>query len=280
MCVNAPEYLEAFFAAQKLGCCSGQRELPLRRRRARVPARQLRRRRARVPRRVRGDGRRGARDAAGRSATTRAAPGRARRRRALLDGARDYEDAIAGAPTVLRPTREPSGDDLIFLYTGGTTGCPKGVMWRNDDLYVVALADGAAGTEPPDVATVDRAPASARRPCCPRARSCTAPACSSRSRRSPAAARSCCSTRRASTPTRSGTRSNASTSQVLTIVGDVFARPLLAALDAAPDRWDLSSSAGDHVVGCHVEPREKRGLLAHLPGVHAHRLARRVRRAS
>jgi len=28
-----------------------------------------------------------------------------------------------------------SGDDLMFLYTGGTTGMPKGVMWRQDDLY-------------------------------------------------------------------------------------------------------------------------------------------------
>ena len=33
------------------------------------------------------------------------------------------------------------GDDLIFLYTGGTTGMPKGVMWRNDDLYVALWAD-------------------------------------------------------------------------------------------------------------------------------------------
>ena len=30
----------------------------------------------------------------------------------------------------------PSGDDLVFIYTGGTTGMPKGVMWRNEDLYV------------------------------------------------------------------------------------------------------------------------------------------------
>ena len=43
--------------------------------------------------------------------------------------------------------------------------------------------------------------------------------------------------------------------QILTIVGDVFARPLLAALEAEPDRWDLSQPARDHVERRHVEPR-------------------------
>ena len=32
---------------------------------------------------------------------------------------------------------ERSGDDYYFLYTGGTTGMPKGVMWRNEDLVGV-----------------------------------------------------------------------------------------------------------------------------------------------
>ena len=44
---------------------------------------------------------------------------------------------------------------------------------------------------------------------------------------------------------------------VCTIVGDAFARPLLGALDAEPDRWDLSSAACDHVVGRHVESRDQ-----------------------
>ena len=41
-------------------------------------------------------------------------------------------------------TRAPwgrSGDDLYMLYTGGTTGMPKGVMWRQDDLFA-RLIDG------------------------------------------------------------------------------------------------------------------------------------------
>ena len=37
-----------------------------------------------------------------------------------------------------------SGDDLLLLYTGGTTGMPKGVMWRQDDLFNVLGAGGNA----------------------------------------------------------------------------------------------------------------------------------------
>ena len=49
--------------------------------------------------------------------------------------------------------------------------------------------------------------------------------------------------------------------QVLTIVGDVFARPLLDALDAAPDRWDLASLRAITSSGVLFSPEVKRGLL-------------------
>lgn len=56
----------------------------------------------------------------------------------LLPGALDYETAIAAASPA-RPAIEWSPDDLYVLYTGGTTGRPKGVLWRQGDFLVAAL---------------------------------------------------------------------------------------------------------------------------------------------
>ncbi|WP_332773420.1 acyl-CoA synthetase [Phenylobacterium sp.] len=56
----------------------------------------------------------------------------------------DYESVVAKVPAQ-RPFMAPWGrspDDLLLLYTGGTTGMPKGVMWRQDDLFNVIGAGG------------------------------------------------------------------------------------------------------------------------------------------
>jgi fatty-acyl-CoA synthase len=53
----------------------------------------------------------------------------------LLPGAVWYEDALASA-SAERPDVAWSPDDLYMLYTGGTTGMPKGVMWRNADAMI------------------------------------------------------------------------------------------------------------------------------------------------
>ncbi len=58
------------------------------------------------------------------------------------DWAVPYESVVAaGADRVVAPWGR-SGDDLLLLYTGGTTGMPKGVMWRQDDLFNVLGAGG------------------------------------------------------------------------------------------------------------------------------------------
>ncbi|WP_017538402.1 acyl-CoA synthetase [Nocardiopsis halophila] len=56
---------------------------------------------------------------------------------ALLDAAPD------GPPFPAR-----SGDDLYIIYTGGTTGMPKGVMWRQEDLFFAGHGGGNPGGEP------------------------------------------------------------------------------------------------------------------------------------
>ncbi|MFG2373242.1 acyl-CoA synthetase [Streptomyces sp. NPDC048504] len=59
----------------------------------------------------------------------------------------DFTDAeAAGSPERGFPAR--SADDQFIIYTGGTTGMPKGVMWRQEDLFFSGLGGGAPTGEP------------------------------------------------------------------------------------------------------------------------------------
>lgn len=53
----------------------------------------------------------------------------------------DYEDTLTGAPgSYERPRR--SADDIYCVYTGGTTGMPKGVLWRHEDIFFASMGGG------------------------------------------------------------------------------------------------------------------------------------------
>jgi fatty-acyl-CoA synthase len=184
-----------------------------------------------------------------------------------LDGARDYEAALAAVdPSTPASTRDPSGDDLVFLYTGGTTGYPKAVMWRSDDLYVSLWQMARPGTDPPDVATAISAGkrAATLLPACPLMHGTglfiTLSTLSGggtvvlidTARLDPDAVWAAVERERV---------------QACTIVGDAFARPMLAALEADPDRYNLSSLRAITSSGVTWSPETKRGLLALLPNV-------------
>jgi 3-oxocholest-4-en-26-oate---CoA ligase len=251
--VNRPEYLEAFFAALKLGCVPVNVNfryladevhyiLDNSDSKAVVCGPEL-------------------------AATVEQAVERVDqpRRPFMLQAGDPYEAAMAAAPPASEwePEHRPSGDDLIFLYTGGTTGMPKGVMWRNDDLYVALWQMGRPGSEPPDpVAAVrDGKRAGTCLPACPLMHGTglfiTLSTLSGGGTVVLIDEAGLDAARVWNEVERNGV-------QVLTIVGDVFARPLLAALDADPDRWDLSSLRAITSSGVTWSPETKAGLLRHL----------------
>src|SRR2546425_840930 len=66
-----------------------------------------------------------------------------------VPAAAGFDDLIAASAPMARIAR--SGDDVYMLYTGGTTGMPKGVMYRHADhaAYIEAIGYGWLGLTPP-----------------------------------------------------------------------------------------------------------------------------------
>ena len=81
----------------------------------------------------------------------------------------EYEQALADASPA-RDFGERSPDDLYILYTGGTTGMPKGVMWRAEDIFFGAFGGGGIGNEityPEEIAERAREGRTRCLPACP-----------------------------------------------------------------------------------------------------------------
>ena len=60
----------------------------------------------------------------------------------LAEGSVGYEEALAAAPADRPPAGHRSPDDHYIAYTGGTTGMPKGVVWRQEDIFFAAMGGG------------------------------------------------------------------------------------------------------------------------------------------
>nr|MBO2501970.1 hypothetical protein [Thermoanaerobacterales bacterium] len=177
----------------------------------------------------------------------------------LLPGARWYEEALAAATP--RPPRDLSPDDRYVLYTGGTTGRPKGTLWRQGDFLATAL--GVRGT-------VDELVAAARRrtdlrvlPSAPFMHGAahwnalsawiaggTVVVQDDPTRFDPADVLRTCERERVTS---------------LQIVGDPFARPLLDELDT--DAYDLSRLRVLLSGGAVLSPAVAQRLREHVPGL-------------
>ena len=77
---------------------------------------------------------------AGTARRVQAVSGQAQHLRHVIDPDA-YGKAVAAASPE-RPAVKRSGDDIYVLYTGGTTGMPKGVLWRHEDVFYGAMGGG------------------------------------------------------------------------------------------------------------------------------------------
>jgi len=188
------------------------------------------------------------------------------------DWAVSYEAAASSNPAQPAPAWPRSGDDMFLLYTGGTTGMPKGVMWPSHVWWEV-LGPGRApqlGLEPPATLAAlqeqirrneGRLPVYVAPPLMHGtgmftgfgALSKGAPIVITRSSRFDA-------------PTALDAMTRYRTGG-MAIVGDAFAKPLLDALRADPARYDVRAMRTITSSGMMWSPEVKQGLFAFMPDV-------------
>ncbi|HYI60748.1 MAG TPA: acyl-CoA synthetase [Acidimicrobiales bacterium] len=185
------------------------------------------------------------------------------------DWATPYEEAATSHPERVVAPWGRSGDHLYMLYTGGTTGMPKGVMWRQDDLFrnlIGAAVDRTVQQGEADLDSVRarvNGPGMVGLPACPlmHGTGCM-------TQLIVLSGGGCVVTLQArnldvpellDTIDREGVN-------LIAIVGDAFAKPITRALDAEPGRWELTSLLAVTSSGVMFSEPVKQALLAHARG--------------
>ena len=185
--------------------------------------------------------------------------------------AEDYDAIVAKAPAS-RPVKAPwgrSGDDLLLLYTGGTTGMPKGVMWAQDDLFNVLGAGGNALLGILPATSIEELVARILSP--EHLRPTTLIACPLM-HGTGQFSNLICFNQGGAAATLPSRKFNAmelwdETERLgasnIVLVGLAFSTPMLEALEANPGRWDLSAVRAMSSSGSMWSQENKQGLLSH-----------------
>ncbi len=188
----------------------------------------------------------------------------------------DYDAIVAGAADHFEAPWGRSADDLLIMYTGGTTGMPKGVMWRQEDLFK-ALGGGAnlllglaamerveeAGERALAVAASD-APLNITIPVAPLMHA-TGQFISFGALIGGGAVATLVP--RKFDPAQLFDEVERLGASGLIIVGPAFAAPMLDVLDANPGRWAMPSLKRIVSSGAMWGLENKQGLLKHLPHI-------------